>query len=130
MTIWEAFVGHPSGLSEMSGDLIRERVTAHIGPVFPEQVSRSNGVAGDRGTNNFDVVAFPVDLPVTGMLTRRSVNGEEIDDGKPKGRIGGHSEPQCGCSKATVDGPLRLAIPRRRVLVCSYRTAVVLDGQP
>jgi hypothetical protein len=36
MTVRESFVGHRSGLSEMSGDPIRERVTAYIGQVFPE----------------------------------------------------------------------------------------------
>jgi hypothetical protein len=51
------------------------------------------------------------------MMTRRSVNGREIDDGKLKGRIGGHGEPQCRGSKATIDGPLRLPIPRRRLMV-------------
>ncbi|HWF16792.1 MAG TPA: hypothetical protein VG244_11470 [Acidimicrobiales bacterium] len=66
---------------------------------------------------------------MTGVLTRRSVNGEEIDDGKPKGRIGGHSEPQRGGSKATVDGPLRLPVPRCRPRVCRDRAAVFLDGR-
>jgi len=36
MTIWEAFVGHPSGLSEMNGDLIGEGITAHIDQMFSE----------------------------------------------------------------------------------------------
>src|SRR5664280_1417847 len=63
------------------------------------------------------------------MLTRRSVNGREIDDGKLKGRIGGHGEPQCRGSKATVDGPLCMPVPRCRPRVCRDRAAVLLDGR-
>jgi len=64
------------------------------------------------------------------MLTRRTLNGREIDDGKLKGRIGDHGEPQCRGSKATVDGPLCIPVPRGRLLICRDRATVVLDGWP
>jgi hypothetical protein len=38
------------------------------------------------------VVAFPVHLPVTGMMARFPNDGEQIDGGELEGWISGHGE--------------------------------------
>jgi hypothetical protein len=98
--------------------------------MFPQQASRSFGIAGGRGTDHLDVVSLPVHLLATGILGRRSVDCAEISDGEPKGRIGGHCEFQRPCGSLAVDGSLGLSIPGGRLPVCRNRTAVLIDGWP
>src|ERR1035441_8162908 len=108
MTTWKP-IGHSlHRLSEVGGDAGGKRVTADIGQVFPEQVSRSYGIASGRGTDHLDVVALPVDLPASGILGRRSLDCAEIGDCEPEGRIGSHREFQRPSGSAAVDGPLGL----------------------
>jgi hypothetical protein len=75
-------------------------------------------------------MAFPVHLPVTGILDRRSMYGVKIGGCEPEGRIGGYRTAQSRDGKATVDGPLCLSVPRRCLPVCSDGTAVFLDSLP
>ena len=65
-------------LPQLDGDAEGERVAADAGEVFAEQVSCSHGIAGDGSPDHFDVVAFPVHLPVTGTSGRGSGDGAEI----------------------------------------------------
>ncbi len=92
MTTWKP-IGHSlHRLSEMGGDAGGKRVTADIGQVFSEQVSRSYDIASGRSTDHLDVMAFPIDLPASGILGRRSLDCVEIADREPEGRIGSHRE--------------------------------------
>lgn len=130
MTTWKP-IGHSlHRLSEMGGDAGGKRVTADIGQVFSEQVSRSCGIASGRGTDHLDVVALPVDLPASGILGRRSLDCAEIADCEPEGRIGSHREFQRSRGSAAVDGPLGLPVQRCRPGVCRDGAAVHLDGRP
>ena len=107
-----------------------EGVTAHIGQMFPEQVIRTDGIVSDRGTDYFDVMAFPVHLPVSGLRTRHSADGEEIDDSQFEIWIGRDGEPKSRSGTITVGRTLRLPVPRRRQQVCGDCPAVVFDCQP
>jgi hypothetical protein len=91
---------HPYGLSQLDGDPGGERVTADTGEVFAEQVSRSHGIAGGGSPDHFDVVAFPVHLPVTRTSGRGSGDGSEIGEGEPEGRVGADGAPQCANGSA------------------------------
>ena len=129
MTTWKP-IGHSlHRLSEMGGDAGGKRVTADIGQVFSEQVSRSYDIASGRSTDHLDVMAFPIDLPASGILGRRSLDCVEIADREPEGRIGSHREFQRFSGFAAVDGPLGLPVPRCRPRVCRDRAAVHLNGQ-
>jgi hypothetical protein len=127
MTTWKP-IGHSlHRLSEMGGDAGGKRVTADIGQVFSEQVSRSYDIASGRGTDHLDVVALPVDLPASGILNRRSLDCAEIGDCDPEGRIGSHRVFQRPHGLAAVDGLLGLPVPRCRPVSCRDRAAVHLD---
>jgi hypothetical protein len=129
MTAWKQ-IGHSlHRLSEVGGDADGKRVTADIGQVFPEQVSRSYGIASGRGTDHLDVVALPVDLPASGILDRRSLDCAKIGDCEPEGRIGGHRVFQRPNGSAAVDGLLGLPVPRCRHRICRDRAAVLLDSR-
>jgi hypothetical protein len=113
----------------MGGDASGKRVTADIGQMFPEQVSRSCGIASGRGTNDLDVVALPVDLPASGTLDRRSLDCAEIGDCEPEVRIGSHRVFQRPNGSGAVDGLLGLPVPRCRPRICRDRAAVFLDSR-
>ncbi len=51
-------VARAGGRLEPGGDADGERVAADTGEVLAEQVSGSCGLAGGRGGDHFDVVAF------------------------------------------------------------------------
>jgi len=87
---------HPYGLAQLDGDAGGERVAADAGEVFAEQVSCSHSIAGGGSPDHFDVVAFPVHLPVTRTSGRGSGDGGEIGEGEPEGRVGADGAPQCG----------------------------------
>jgi hypothetical protein len=90
----------PCGPSQLDGDAEGERVAADTGEVFAEQVSCSYGIAGGGSPDHFDVVAFPVHLPVTGTSGRGSGDGAKIGEGEPEGRVGVDGAPQCGSGSA------------------------------
>jgi len=134
MTRGESIGDRRPGRSTMRGDPRGEGVAAHIGQVFPQEVSRSTGLPGDRGTDNFHVMAFPihllVHLPATGFRRHRAIEGVEIGGRESKARIGGDGEPQRVGREATSGGLLRQPVPGRGSLVCGDRTAMVLNGRP
>ena len=74
MAIWElaceAFevVVHPRWLSHLGDDPEGERVAPDGSEVLAEQVGGSLAIAGGRGADDLDVVAFPVHLPATMTL--------------------------------------------------------------
>ena len=129
MTTWKPIGDPPHRLSEMGGDAGGKRVTADGGQVFPEQVSRSHGIASGRSTDHLDVVALPADLPASGVRGRCSPDRAEIDNCEPEGRIGTHREFQRPGGPAAVDRLLGLSVPRCRPRVCRDRAAVRLDGR-
>jgi hypothetical protein len=49
--------------SEVGNDAQSEWVAANAGEMFTEQVGGSTDVAGGRGADHFNVMAFPVHLP-------------------------------------------------------------------
>ena len=116
--------------SEMRGDADGKRVAADVREVLAKEVGCSLGVAGGGGADDLDVVAFPGHLMATGRFARRSDHGVEVGDGKPEGRVGVDREAQRRCRLVCIDGPLRLAVERRRPPVCGKHTAVVLDRRP
>ncbi|MGD0392753.1 MAG: hypothetical protein ABSC41_08915 [Acidimicrobiales bacterium] len=97
--------------------------------MFPEQISRSHGIASGRGTDHLDVVAFPAELPASRILGRRSLDCAEIGNREPEGRIGSHREFQRPHGSAAVDGPLGLPVPRCCSGVRRDHAAVLLDGR-
>src|ERR1035441_3543054 len=64
-------------LSEPGGDPDGERVAADTGEVLAEQVRCSRDVARGRGGHHFDVMAFPVHRPATGMAAWCAGRSEE-----------------------------------------------------
>jgi hypothetical protein len=62
-------VARAGGL-EPGGDADGERVAADTGEVLAEQVSGSRGLAGGCCGDRFDVMAFPVHRPASGLLAR------------------------------------------------------------
>ncbi|MGO9054946.1 MAG: hypothetical protein ACLQID_23770 [Streptosporangiaceae bacterium] len=120
----------PRWLSQLGGDADGERVAADTGEVLAEQVGCSHGIAGGGSPEHFDVVAFPVHLPVTGISGRGSGDGFEIGEGEPEGRVGADGAPQCGHGLAQVHGSLCLPVTFGRPLVCRDHAAVVLNGRP
>jgi hypothetical protein len=74
MTIWQPadevleIVVLPKRLPEIGDDVEEKRVTADTVEMIAEQVGRSFQIAGGRGAEDLDVVAFPVHLPATVTL--------------------------------------------------------------
>jgi hypothetical protein len=136
MAIWELghevfeVAVHPHGLSHLGNDPEGERVAPDASDVLAEQVGGSLGVAGCRGADNLDVVAFPVHLPTTAALASGSGNGVEVGEGEFERRVGFDGEAQRCDGPPAVDGSLRLPVPRRRPRACGDRAAVVLNSGP
>jgi hypothetical protein len=65
--VFEVLV-HPSRLSQLGDDPEGERVAPDGSEVLAEQVGGSLAVAGGRGADDLDVMAFPVHLPATVTL--------------------------------------------------------------
>ena len=74
MAIWELgcevfeVIVHPYRLSCLGDDPEGERIAPDASEVFAEQVGGSPSIAGGRGADDLDVVAFPVHLPAAVML--------------------------------------------------------------
>ena len=136
MAIWElaceAFeaVVHTRRLSHLGDDPDGERVAPDASEVFAEQVNCPPGLAGGRGADHFDVVAFPRRRATTGVAARGAGDGAEIGGGKSEARVSADREAQCGSGPARVDGSLRLLVPRGRGPGCGDRTAVDLNRRP
>jgi hypothetical protein len=74
VAIWELacqvleVVVPPRWLSHLGDDPEGQRVAPDGSEVLAEQAGGSLGVAGGRGADDLDVVAFPVHLPAAGTL--------------------------------------------------------------
>jgi hypothetical protein len=136
VAIWEAgceafeAVIHPRRLSLLGDDPEGERVAPDASEVLAEQVGGSLVIAGGRGADDLDVVAFPVHLPATAALTRGPGNGVEVGEGELECRVGFDGEAQRCDGTAAVDGALCLPVPRCGPQACGDRPAVVLNGGP
>jgi hypothetical protein len=118
------------GLPEHGGDAEGERVAADAGEVLAEKVSCPPGIAGGRGGDHFDVVAFPIHLLVPGTLARCSGDGVEVGDGEPEGRVVVDREPQRHGGRGRVGGALCLPVSRSGSPRCGDRAAVDLNRGP
>jgi hypothetical protein len=127
--VFEAAV-HPRRLSHPGDDPEGERVASDTSKVLAEQVGGPLVVAGGRGADDLDVVAFPVHLPATAALASGPGHGVEVGEGELERRVGFDGEAQRCDGTATVDGTLCLPVPRRGPQACGDRTAVVLNGGP
>jgi hypothetical protein len=127
--VFEAVV-HPHRLSHLGDDPEGERVAPDASEVLAEQVNCPPGIAGGRGADHFDVVAFPSHRPTTGVVARGTDDGTEIGGGKSEARVGADREAQCRGGPARVDGLLRLLVPRGRGPGCGDHTAVDLNRRP
>jgi hypothetical protein len=121
---------HPYGLSHLGDDPGGERVAPDASEVLAEQVGGSLGVAGGRGADDLDVVAFPVHLPATVTLAWGSGHGVEVGESELERRVGFDGEAQRRDGPAAVDGSLCLPVPPRGPQVRGDRPAVVLNGGP
>jgi hypothetical protein len=67
--------------SEVGNDAQSEWVAANAGEMFTEQVGGSTDVAGGRGADHFNVMAFPAHRAATGGTWRCLGDGGEVGDG-------------------------------------------------
>jgi hypothetical protein len=125
--VFEAVI-HPRRLSLLGDDPEGERVAPDASEVLAEQVGGSLVIAGGRGADDLDVVAFPVHLPATAVLASGSGYGVEVGEGELERRVGFDGVAQRRDSSAAVDGALCLPVPRRGPQACGDRAAVVLNG--
>jgi len=127
--VFEAAV-HPRLLPHPGDDPDGEGVTPDGSEVLAEQIGGSLAIAGGRGADDLDVVAFPVHLPATLGLARGPGNGVQVGEGELERRISFDGQTQRCQGLAVVDGSLCLAVPRRGPRAGADRAAVVLDGRP
>jgi hypothetical protein len=127
--VFEVLV-HLVRLSRLGDDKEGERVTADRSEVFAEQVGGALAVAGGRGADNLDVMAFPVHLPAAVMVARASGHRVEVGQGEFEPGVGFDGEAQRGHGFGAIGGSLCLPVPRRRPHACGDRAAVVLNGGP
>ncbi|MGD0607200.1 MAG: hypothetical protein ABSA53_26915 [Streptosporangiaceae bacterium] len=120
----------PRRLSQLGDDPEGERVTPDGSEMLAEQVGGSLAMAGGRGTDDLDVVTFPVHLPEAGTLARGSGHGVEVGESELERWVGFDRVAQRGGGPAAVDGSLGVPVPRRGLQACGDRTAVVLKGGP
>jgi hypothetical protein len=108
-------VAWPCGRLDADG----EGVAADADEVLAEQVSGSRGLAGRRGGDHFDVMAFPVHSPASGLLVRCAGEGAEVGDGEAEAGVGADGQAQ-GCG-----GPVRAGCSlARRYHAAARRLAV------
>ena len=74
--------------SEVGNDAQSERVAANAGEMFTEQIGGSTDVAGGRGADHFNVMAFPAHRAADCGTWRCFGDGGEIGDGESEARIG------------------------------------------
>ena len=116
--------------SEVGDYAKREWVAADAGKVLAKQVGGTCEVAGGRGVDYFDVMAFPIHLAATDRLRASISEGVEIGDGEPEGRVGVDGEPQRRGGQARVGGALCLPVPRSSPPLCGDHAAVDVNRRP
>ena len=115
------------GRLEPGGDADGEGITADTGDVLAEQVSGSRGLAGGRGGDHFDVMAFPVHRPAGGLMVWCAGEGLQIGGGEAEVGVGADSQAQGRGGPLRVGGSLRPAVPHGRPKVGGDGPAVLLD---
>ncbi len=118
----------PKRMPEIGENVEEKRVATYIAKMFAKQIGRSLHIAGGRGAEDLDVVAFPVHLPATVTSDRDSGSGIEIGEGKLESRIGIDGEAQRFGGSTPVDGSLCLPVEGRGPRGCGDRAAMVLNG--
>jgi hypothetical protein len=113
--------------SEFGNDAQSERVAANAGEMFTEQVGGSTDVAGGRGADHFNVMAFPVHRPANGGTWGCFGDGGEIGDGEREAGIGHDSVPERLYGDGRVRGLLCLTIEGGSLDVGRDHPTVVLD---
>jgi hypothetical protein len=114
--------------SEVGNDAQSEWVAANAGEMFTEQISGSTDVAGGRGADHFNVMAFPAHPPAAGGTWGCFGVGGEISDGEPEARIGYDRVTERLYGDGRVCGLLCLAIKGGGLEVGRDNPTVVLDG--
>ena len=114
-------------LSEFRDDAQSDWVAANSGQVLTQKVGGSAEVAGCRGADHLDVMAFPVHLPAAPGIRGCFGEGAEIGDGELEGGIGPDGALERRDRVKRVLGLLRLAIEGGGLDVCGQRPTVVLD---
>ena len=113
--------------SEVGNDAQSEWVAANAGEMFTEQIGGSTDVAGGRGADHFNVMAFPAHRASTGGTWGRFGDGGEIGDGEPEARIGYDRVTERLYGDGRVRGLLCLAIEGGGLDVGRDHPTVVLD---
>ena len=113
--------------SEFGDDAQSEWVAADAGEMFTEQIGGSTEVAGGRGADHFDVMAFPAHRAATDGTWGCFGEGGEIGDGEPEARIGRDRVTERLYGGRRVRGLLRLAIEGGGLVVGRDHPTVVLD---
>ncbi len=96
--------------SEVGNDAQSERVAANAGEMFTEQIGGATDVAGNRGADHFNVMAFPAHRAANGGTWGCFGDGCEIGDGEPEARIGDDRMTERLHGDGRVRGLLCLAI--------------------
>jgi hypothetical protein len=96
--------------SEVRDDTQSKWVAADAGEMFAEQIGRPTDVAGARGADHFNVMAFPAHRTTTGWTWRCFGDGGEVGDCEPEIRIGNDRATEGLYSGGRVRGLLRLSI--------------------
>jgi hypothetical protein len=113
--------------SEVGNDAQSEWVASNAGEMFTEQIGGSTDVAGGRGADHFNVMAFPAHRAATGGTWRSSGDGGEIGDGEPEARIGNDRVTERLCGDGRVGGLLCLAIKGGSLEIGRDNPTVVFD---
>jgi hypothetical protein len=113
--------------SEVGNDVQSQRVAADAGEMFMEQIGGSTEVAGGRGVDHFNVMAFPAHRAATDVTWGCFDVGGEIGDGECEARIGYDRVTERLYGGRRAPGPLRLAIEGGGPVVGRDHPTVVLD---
>ena len=113
--------------SEAGDDAQSEWVAANAGEMFTEQIGGSTDVAGGRGADHFNVMAFPAHRATTGGTGGCSGDSGEIGDGEPEARIGSDRVTERPYGDGRVRGLLCLAVEGGGLDVGGDHPTVVLD---
>jgi hypothetical protein len=95
--------------------------------MFTEQIGGSTDLAGGRGADHFNVMAFPAHRAATGGAWSCSGDGSKVGDGEPETRIGSDRATKRSYGGGRVRGLLCLAIEGGGLDVGRDHPAVVLD---
>ena len=112
--------------SEVGNDAQSEWITANAGEMFAEQIGGSTHVAGGRGADHFNVMAFPAHQAATGGTWGCFGKGGEIGDSEPECRIGQDGVAERRYGRGRVLGLLCSAIERGGLAVGRYHPTVIL----